>query len=78
MIKSDDLSNLSAGKCFEPPYDRIKTFSNSPNDGEKKLSKGELIAVSELNYLKLIFELKRFKEYILAHICSNPGGVVPF
>ena len=53
----------------------LKRFFNSPNEGEKKLSKPELIAVSELNYLKLIWNLKQFNEYILAHSFSTwPRG----
>ena len=44
----------------------LKWFLKSPNEGEKKLSKSELVAISELNYLKLTLNLKRFSEFVLA------------
>ena len=49
----------------------LKWFLNSPNEGEKKLSKSELVAISELNYLKLTLNLKRLSEHILAYVFQD-------
>ena len=69
MIKSgyNYPSKSKCWKIFSATLKKgLKWFLNSPNEGKKKLSKSELVAISELNYLKLTLNLKRLSEYMLA------------